>query len=109
VALLLEHLGRDVAEAARERVELLGGRMQVFRAVQPRSDTGMDGGGGGWDRHAKVNNDDVGLVVLCAVEDVLGPAWADGQRWCGGCKEGDVLEVAVHDVMIVQVDHAGQD
>ena len=34
VALLVEHLGRDVAEAARERMQLLLGRVEVLGAVQ---------------------------------------------------------------------------
>ena len=34
VAFLVEHLGRDVAEAAREQMQLLLGRVEVFGAIQ---------------------------------------------------------------------------
>ena len=52
VALLVEHLGRDVAEAARERVQLLLGRVEVFGAVQQMIVRGVPdrADGGEWAR-----------------------------------------------------------
>jgi len=78
VPCVFDDFGSDVAERAGERGELLVGGVEFgfMRKMKEQRD-------GKWmeDSHAKVNDDDVTVGVLGAVEDVFGSmTWVKKQR-----------------------------
>jgi len=76
---VFDDFGSDIAERAGERGELLVGRVEEFGSMkkmeEQRSGKRME------DSHAEVDDDNVTVGVLGAVEDVFGPvAWVKKQR-----------------------------
>ena len=93
------YFGSDVARRAGERGELLVGGVE-FGSIKKMKEQR----GGKWmeDSHAKVDDDNVTVGVLGAVEDVFGSVtWVKKQRERE--KKSSVLEVPVNDAMAVEV------
>jgi len=76
---VFDDFGSDVAERAGERGELLVGRVEESGSVKKMKESR----GGKWmgDSHAKVDDDNVTVGVLGAVEDIFGSVmWVKKQR-----------------------------
>ena len=107
MALFLENLRCDVAEATCEGMKLLIRGLEVFR-----SDVGVRGRQNGFQRanaHAKIRNDNITISRLRPIENIFRPGKNSINRAvCMGLGKMDVLEISVNYIVIMQVLHSGQ-
>lgn len=72
----VQNFGRDIAEAACQRVQLLLGRMQMLGTVSVSPYMSVPSKKGKKDVHSEIGNNDVTIRILGSVEDIFGSAIA---------------------------------